>query len=218
MIRQGKSTVYFGLFLWLIVSFYNARAGTLPAIESVLQKGFPQQADELTKITEALFQEHQQHKNVVSLIFYSYGLLLQAKNFTAKHNYINAAEYSRMAFFYLDEAVESHEDNLRVRYLRARIDAWLPATSGRCVITLNDTVKLNGNLSGLTKTVAMRINLMRYRALLSCQKYTEAEQLLQRMSAKDAGIAPFTVGDDSPAPEWSMQEIGEIVMPLLRSD
>lgn len=218
MIRLGKHTLLIALCLLLAGGINVVRAGTLPAVEGILQQGFPERAGELAKITQSLFQEYQHERNVVSLIFYAYGLLLQAQYFNANRDYINAAEYSRTAFFYLDEAVEEREDNPRVRYLRARVDAWLPAGVGRCVITLNDTAHLLEKMQGLTPSVLIRINMMRYRALFSCHKFALAEQLMQQIEAQDRSLAQFITAGSSGAPPWDVHEINEIVIPLLKGE
>lgn len=44
--------------------------------------------------------------------------------------------------FSTDEAVDLYAENPLVRYMRARVDAYLPAAIGRCVVTLNDTEQM----------------------------------------------------------------------------
>ncbi|MGP3590093.1 hypothetical protein [Vagococcus sp. WN89Y] len=218
MTLLSKMIFFLGLLLSQNGYFLHAHAARLPAIEAVLQKGFPIQKDDLAKQTEALYQEHKRHKNIASLIFYSYGLLLQAKQFTLIHDYINAAEYSRTAFFYLDEAADTHEDNPRVRYLRARVDAWLPVSSGRCVITLKDTEYLIGHMHAITEVVSARINIMRDRALFNCRQQAQAEKILQQINTQNTDIAPLTAANESSVPAWDMREINEVVMPLLKDE
>ena len=38
--------------------------------------------------------------------------------------------------------MDLYEGNQRVRYMRARVDAYLPADIGRCVVTLKDTEQM----------------------------------------------------------------------------
>ncbi|HBQ7916130.1 TPA: hypothetical protein L8S41_004646, partial [Klebsiella aerogenes] len=66
-------------------------------------------------------------------------MLRQANYYQSVNDLINASEYAKTGFFYLDESVDANEDNMLIRYLRARVDAWLPVELGRCVITIEDT-------------------------------------------------------------------------------
>lgn len=218
MIRLVNSLFTLLVCLALAGLVCRAQAAPATATESILQHGFPAQTDALAKITQALFQEYVSDNNVVSLIFYSCGMLLQAQHFATSHDYINAAEYSRTAFFYLDEAAETHEDNPRVHYLRARIDAWLPARFGRCVITLADTAALRDKLPALSAPVLSRIAMMRYRALNSCNKHAQAEQLAKRLMQQGNDRQLFNLDSDSAAPDWDMHEVNEIIMPLLKDN
>ena len=55
-----------------------------------------------------------------------------------------------------------------IRYLRARVDAWLPV-GGRCVITIEDTdLLLNNKDRNLANEIIGNIPTMRLRALHNC--------------------------------------------------
>lgn len=188
-------------------------AAALPAVEQVIQHQFPAQQARLQALTDALFSEYQQRHNVVSLIFYAYGMLQLADRFTAENKLIKAAEYARTGFFYLDEAAEQHETDARVRYLRARLDAWLPATLGRCVITLSDTQFILETPLAFDREIRSAVQYMRYRALYSCQQYRQAAALLAQLKQQHPQFAWLGLAQNA-APVWRPQEIMQTVWPL----
>ncbi|WP_434777978.1 hypothetical protein [Neisseria sp. Ec49-e6-T10] len=216
MIQLNKVFVFFiSLFLFTHV---HAQVANVPVVQTVIQKGFPVQPDELLKTTHALFSEYKSQKNVSSLIFYSYGMLRLANHFKALNDYVNASEYAKLGFFYLDEAVDTHENDMRVRYLRARVDAYLPADLGRCVVTLYDTDILLKEKKQFDHDVLAQIQYMRYRALLSCKENKKADVLLAQMKkASPSQIKLLSLGVES-TPEWDVNEITQVVMPLVKGE
>lgn len=195
-----------------------AVAAPLPAVEKVIQQGFPSQADALLNTSNHLFDEYHSEKNITSLIFYAYAMLRLANHFEAVNDYVNASEYAKLGFFYLDEAVDSHEENLRVRYLRARIDAFLPAGLGRCVVTLNDTDILLKQSDEFDADILAQINYMRYRALSSCKENAGADALLKQMKNGSATqLRLLALGADS-TPAWDLDEVSQILMPLVKGE
>lgn len=189
----------------------------LPALDSVLQKGFPGGVNELASTTQALYQEYDSQQSVASLVFYSYGMLRLANHYKAVNDVVNASEYAKLGFFWLDEAVDAHEEDMRVRYLRARVDAWLPAELGRCVVTLNDTELMRQHRQAFSPELQATIALMRYRALLSCNETVQAGELLDDMHRQT--FAPSASALDAhDAPQWSMNEITQVVMPLMKGE
>lgn len=80
----------------------------------------------LASITADLYKEYEHTNNVGALIFYSWGMLRQANYYQSVNDLINASEYAKTGFFYLDESVDANEDNMLIRYLRARVDAGFP--------------------------------------------------------------------------------------------
>lgn len=193
-------------------------ATTAPVVESVLQQGFPSTPDALAATTDALFSEYKNRRNIASLIFYSYGLLRMAHHFDTVNDYVNAAEYAKLGFFYLDEAVDSGESDPRVHYLRARVDAWLPASLGRCVITLADTDSLIKQKKIFDSTLVARIFDMRYRALISCKKNKQADELMARIKAENPHAQSVKFKQDDGSPVWDTREIMQVVMPLVKGE
>ncbi|WMU75506.1 hypothetical protein OQ483_24415 (plasmid) [Enterobacter bugandensis] len=191
----------------------TVRASTIPVAERVIQHGLPTQPGTLAEVTQALFTEYSRNDNPLSLVFYAYGMLRQADYFLTTNDPIRASEYAKTGFFYLDEAVELHEDNPRVRYLRARVDAWLASDLGRCVITLNDTAVMLNNATGFSAGLVGHIKGMRYRALLSCKQPQQAKTLLREIKKQDPDVAAALVSGH--VPEWDTAEVTQIVLPLV---
>jgi hypothetical protein len=218
MTHSNKLFSFFGLYFFILIAAHHVRAETMPALENVLLNGFPARQDELAKTTGMLLQEYQKTNNIAALVFYSYGMLRQANHFSTVNDFIHASEYSKIGFFYLDEAVETHENDPRVRYLRARIDAYLPADIGRCVVALRDTDQLLNHQQSFDASVRNHISFMRYRALYSCRQYEQASQLLARL--KRQGVK--SPGSQDPmfemAPAWAMSEVNQILLPLVKGE
>ncbi|ANR77928.1 hypothetical protein BBB57_06425 [Kosakonia sacchari] len=208
--------------LWVglvfVVVANSAYAMPAPEADKVIQHGLPEQPEALVKTTQALFQEFVKTKNVTSLIFYSYGMLRQANHFSAINDFIHASEYAKTGFFYLDEAVDSHEENPRIRYLRARIDAYLPAVIGRCVVTLDDTERLLKEKNVFEKAIVEHIEYMRYRALVNCNQHQQAELLMEKIKTQTAVAAKFLSPNFHTEPEWDTNEVSQVVIPLLKGE
>ena len=216
MIRPGKRyrlrSVITGLSLVVNMAF----AAPASEVEKIIAQGFPAQQNALIETTSALWNEYRREHHVASLIFYAYGLLQQAKHHAAINDFIHAAEYAKTGFFYLDEAVESNDDNLRLHYLRARIDAYLPAKSGRCIIALHDTERLINAPGLFDENMLIPIRYMRYRALIDCGLSHDAGLLLKELRQTGTRAEKYTLLPPGTAPEWDLQEMTQIVMPLLK--
>ena len=215
MIRPGKRDGLNGVIIGLSLVVNAAFAAPASEVEKIIAQGFPAQQQALAETTSALWNEYRREHHVASLIFYAYGLLQQAKHYVAINDFIHAAEYAKTGFFYLDEAVESNDDNLRLHYLRARIDAYLPAKSGRCVIALHDTERLINATGLFDENMLIPIRYMRYRALIDCGLSHDAGQLLNELRQTGTRAEKYTLLPPGTAPEWDLQEITQIVMPLL---
>jgi hypothetical protein len=215
MIRPGKQYRLRSVIIGLSLVVNGAFAAPASEVEKIIAQGFPAQQHALIETTSALWNEYCREHHVASLIFYAYGLLQQAKHYVAINDFIHAAEYAKTGFFYLDEAVESNDDNLRLHYLRARIDAYLPAKSGRCIIALHDTERLINATGLFDENMLIPIRYMRYRALIDCGLSHDAGQLLNELRQTGTRAEKYTLLPPGTAPEWDLQEITQIVMPLL---
>lgn len=201
-------------FLLCLAYVGNINAAPAPVAEHVIKSGFPQEADMLAEMTQSLFKEYKANDNPLSLVFYAYGTLRQADRALQTNDFIRASEYGKTGFFYLDEAVDLYEDNMLVRYMRARVDAWLPASIGRCVVTLNDTEKMLNMPDVFNAGLVEHINEMRYRALLSCKHKRQADALLAEIELRNANTASSLASGS--APEWDINEVTEILLPLAK--
>lgn len=201
-------------FLLCLAYVGNIKAAPAPVAEHVIKSGFPQEADMLAEMTQSLFKEYKANDNPLSLVFYAYGTLRQADRALQTNDFIRASEYGKTGFFYLDEAVDLYEDSMLVRYMRARVDAWLPASIGRCVVTLNDTEKMLNTPDVFNAGLVEHINEMRYRALLSCKRKRQADALLAEIELRNANTASSLASDS--APEWDINEVTEVLLPLAK--
>jgi len=75
-------------------------------------------------------------------LYEGYAWVFSAGEYVRKKNYLRAAEDIKRGFFLMDEAVDSAPENWRLRYLRLRMDAFVPADLGRYVIALKDAAIL----------------------------------------------------------------------------
>lgn len=201
-------------FLLCLAYVGDIKAAPAPVAEHVIKSGFPQEADMLAEMTQSLFKEYKANDNPLSLVFYAYGTLRQADRALQTNDFIRASEYGKTGFFYLDEAVDLYEDNMLVRYMRARVDAWLPASIGRCVVTLKDTEQMLNTPDVFNAGLVEHINEMRYRALLSCKHKRQADALLAEIELRNANTASSLASGS--APEWDINEVTEVLLPLAK--
>lgn len=213
-----KNRIFSVLCLSLSMTFFSGVAGMIstPAVDRVLQNGFPAQPEKLALLTENLFQEYKENGNSGSLVFYSWGMLRQANYFLSVNNIIEASEYAKIGFFYLDEAVDLNENEILIRYLRARVDAYLPASLGRCVVTIKDTALLLQEKEKFSDDIVKYINEMRLRALNACKMYDKANLLLAQLQQRYPGFEINFVQSDSPA--WNISEVTQIILPVIKGD
>lgn len=206
------------LLLFLSTALFSVSAATVPTpvVERILETGFPSQPAALASVTSDLLKEYERTDNVGALIFYSWGLLRQADYFQRTNDLINASEYAKTGFFYLDESVDANEDKLLIRYLRARVDAWLPASLGRCVITIDDTERLLQEREKLSPEIVDNINKMRLRALHYCHQEQQEKQLLQHIQIVNPEFRMDY--EQSTSPAWDMTEVMQVIVPVIRGD
>jgi len=71
-------------------------------------------------------------------LYQGYAWVFSAADAYQRKNHLRAAEFLKRGYFLIDEAVDSEPDNWRLRYLRLRLDAFVPARLGRHVVALKD--------------------------------------------------------------------------------
>jgi len=98
-------------------------------------------------------------------LYEGYAWVFSAGEYNRRKNYLRAAEDIKRGFFLIDEAVDSVPDNWRIRYLRLRMDAFVPADLGRYVIALKDAAILSGRLDQLPPALHPLLQVLRTAAL-----------------------------------------------------
>lgn len=216
MIQRSNLFKIFLLCLTMFTFAVFAEMGSTPATSRVLQNGFPSEPEALASITADLFKEYEHTNNVGALIFYSWGMLRQANYYQSVNDLINASEYAKTGFFYLDESVDANEDNMLIRYLRARVDAWLPVGLGRCVITIEDTDLLLENKEKFSGEVINNIITMRLRALHNCHRKQQEKQLTEHLRRINQQREIDFESNQSPV--WEMAEVMQVIVPVIKGD
>ncbi|EIV5431127.1 TPA: hypothetical protein QHR59_000553 [Klebsiella aerogenes] len=143
-------------------------------------------------------------------------MLRQANYYQSINDLINASEYAKTGFFYLDEAVDTNEDNMLIRYLRARVDAWLPVGLGRCVITIEDTDLLLNNKDKFSSEIIGNILTMRLRALRNCHMKQQEKQLADHLRRINQQREIDFENNEMPA--WEMAEVLQVIVPVIKGE
>lgn len=193
------------------------RAQSNPVLNAVLTIKTQSAINELgnaTAFLEDVFEEKPDYP--AAKIFYGYGQLFMATHYLSKKNYLKAAESSKLGFFYMDEAAETDEDNWRMRYLRARMDAFVPASNGRCVIALKDIAYLQANTEVPVSLKPMLL-LMSARANTECKHLDVAEKEWVSLSQLGEEGKQLSLLRNQPAPEWSESELTSVILPATEA-
>jgi len=98
-------------------------------------------------------------------LYEGYAWGFSAAKYNKEKNYLRAAEYLKRGFFLIDEAVDSDPKNWRLRYLRMRMDAFVPAELGRYVVALKDASLLTENIDQLPAGLRPFVSVLRLSAL-----------------------------------------------------
>lgn len=216
MIQRSSLCRVLLLCLSLVTFSVFAEKISIPATARVLQNGFPGEPQALASITSDLFKEYERTNNAGALIFYSWGMLRQANYYQSVNDLINASEYAKTGFFYLDEAVDTNEDNMLIRYLRARVDAWLPVGLGRCVITIEDTDLLLSNKDKFISEIIDNIITMRLRALHNCHRKQQEKQLIDYL--RRVNRQREIDFENNEMPDWEMVEVLQVIVPVIKGE
>lgn len=184
-----------------------------PRLKTILSVSSMTPISELTQAVSELEKTFIQYPNYrIAKMFYGYGQLFMATDFLAKKNYMRAAESSKLGFFYIDEAAETVKDDWRMRFLRARMDAFVPAANGRCVVALKDVDFLQQDAQ-VPAELKPLIMLMSARALTSCKRDAEAKSAWEAL-AKLGNTGKKLADVRGSAPEWTAAELTTVIQPL----
>ncbi|UUY08427.1 hypothetical protein LRS11_22015 [Pseudomonas sp. J452] len=131
---------------------------------------------------EALAAYREQHPDdLYAKMYEGYGWLFTAGEYVKKQNYFRAAELAKRGFFLIDEAVDQQPDDWRLRFLRARLDVYVPAEFGRHVVALKDLDYLRQRQGELPASLAALIDFLQIRALDADGQQAQAEQLREQL-------------------------------------
>lgn len=131
---------------------------------------------------EALAAYREQHpEDLYAKMYEGYGWLFTAGEYVKKQNYFRAAELAKRGFFLIDEAVDQQPEDWRLRFLRARLDVYVPAEFGRHVVALKDLDYLRQRRSELPATLAGVIDFLQVRALDADGQQAQAERVREQL-------------------------------------
>jgi hypothetical protein len=118
-----------------------------------------------------------------------------------------------LGFFYIDEAAESDEHDWQMRFLRARMDAFVPTSNGRCVVALKDLTYLQQN-TAVPAALKPMMTLMLAHALDGCQREADAKAAWTALAQQGEEGKRLSELKGRSAPEWTSAELSAIIQPL----
>lgn len=135
------------------------------------------------QVIESLTTYREQHPDdLYAKLYEGYGWLFTAGEYLKQQNYFRAAELAKRGFFLMDEAVDQDPENWRLRFLRARLDLYVPAEFGRHVVALKDLRYLEEHPEQVPSAMADLLDFLNTRALAAAGQEQQAEQLRQRLA------------------------------------
>lgn len=169
---------------------------------------------ELAQATDTLkLWIEQQPNDLFAKMYYGYGLLFLSSNYQQNKNYMRAAELSKQGFFFIDEAAETKPEEWKLRYLRARMDSFVPAEEGRCIIAINDLKQLN-NSQQIPNELNGIIAYLYSNALTLCQQPDEAKKINDQLPDL-SGHGNLLIKLKHVVPFLTQEEITNILQPIL---
>lgn len=130
------------------------------------------------QVIESLAAYREQHPDdLYAKLYEGYGWLFTAGEYLKQQNYFRAAELAKRGFFLMDEAVDQAPENWRLRFLRARLDLYVPAEFGRHVVALKDLRYLEEHPEQLPAAMSELVDFLKIRALTAAGQKADAEQL-----------------------------------------
>lgn len=131
---------------------------------------------------ESLAVYREQHPDdLYAKMYEGYGWLFTAGEYVKKQNYFRAAELAKRGFFLIDEAVDQQPEDWRLRFLRARLDVYVPAEFGRHVVALKDLDYLKEHRGSLPPSLSGVIDFLQVRALAAAGQQEQAEHLREQL-------------------------------------
>ncbi|HFD7560895.1 TPA: hypothetical protein ACF51P_002942 [Providencia rettgeri] len=170
--------------------------------------------DTLIAITNELDKNIKLKNKSIEKIFYGYGMLFISDIYVKENKPANAAESVKKAFYSIYEAVESNNNQWQLKYLRLRMDAFVPQALGRCVVAIADSRALMRNTSVAQELLSM-LEYMQARALMNCNRKDESEMLMRKLFLQNDMGRTFSQYGYTGVPPWSVSEIESIFPPLV---
>lgn len=134
------------------------------------------------QMIESLAAYREQHPDdLYAKLYEGYGWLFTAGVYLKQQNYFRAAELAKRGFFLMDEAVDQAPENWRLRFLRARLDLYVPAEFGRHVVALKDLRYLKENPQEVPAELSALVDFLQARAFAAAAQESEAEQLRSQL-------------------------------------
>ena len=167
---------------------------------------------------ESLAVYREQHPDdLYAKMYEGYGWLFTAGEYVKKQNYFRAAELAKRGFFLIDEAVDQQPDDWRLRFLRARLDVYVPAEFGRHVVALKDLDYLRQRQAELPAALAVLIDFLQIRALAADGQQAQAEQLREQLRRSPVWAELL----QQPAPSrlfLTSEEIQYVLAPIVEGE
>lgn len=205
-----------GLSQAISLTELQQEAQSNPGLQAILAVNSQAPMSTLTSAANQLQMLYQQYPDYrIAKMFYGYSQLFMATDFLAKKNYLRAAETSKLGFFYMDEAAETEEKDWQMRFLRARMDAFVPATNGRCVVAMKDLGYLQQNPEVPT-TLKPMLTLMSAHAMTHCQREADAKAAWAELAQQGEEGKRLSELKGHSAPEWTPAELSAIIQPLAK--
>jgi hypothetical protein len=115
-------------------------------------------------------------------MYEGYGWLFTAGEYLKKQNYFRAAELAKRGFFLMDEAVDQAPEDWRLRFLRARLDLYVPAEFGRHVVALKDLRYLEENSAQVPGELSNLLDFLQIRAYSAAGQTAQLEPLRRQLA------------------------------------
>lgn len=150
----------------------------------------------------------------VDYFIYGYANIYLADIYNKRKEYSKASESIKMAFYYIDRSVEVDISNWRARYLRLRVDAFVPEYLGRCEISLLDGDNLLSNKE-IDRQLKYIIKYMYAKSLTSCKRNTKASIVIDELLKENDNIgiiSNYGINNNIP---WFPIEINLVISYLV---
>lgn len=168
------------------------------------------------QVIESLATYREQHPDdLYAKLYEGYGWLFTAGEYLKQQNYFRAAELAKRGFFLMDEAVDQAPENWRLRFLRARLDLYVPAEFGRHVVALKDLRYLDEHPEQVPPAMAELVDFLQVRAFAAAGQEPEAEQLRSQLARSPLWAALL---QEQGRLFLTAEEIQYVLAPIVRGE